>query len=90
MPVLRAQGTSFEWTGNLAGGRKLHSYGVNFKVGTVAVTLGGKVCGGAMVVSNNHIECTLPLGTLGAKDVVVTTGSVSDTFSGYRYFTGKP
>ena len=63
----------FPSRGVLAGGSKLYIdgdnfklyiYGDNFKVGTVDATVGGKVYGGAMVVSNNHIECTLPLGTL--------------------------
>ena len=81
----------FPSRGVLAGGSKLHIYGDNFKDGTVAVTVGGKVCGGAKVVSNKPIlECTLPVGTLGTKDVVVTIGSASDTFSGYRNIAGKP
>ena len=80
----------FPSRGVLAGGSKLHTYGDNFKDGTVAVTVGGNVSGGAKVVSNKPIECTLPVGTLGTKDVVVTIGNASDTFSGYRYITGKP
>jgi IPT/TIG domain len=88
--------TVFPRRGGLAGGTKLSIFGVNFggsESSTLAVvTVGARPCTNAVVVRATKIECTLPLGgTVGAKDVVVTIGAVSDTFvKGYRYITGMP
>jgi IPT/TIG domain len=80
----------FPWRGGLAGGSLLNLYGVNFS-GTLAVTVGGNVCTGVVLVSANRITCTLPVGTLGNKDVTVSNGVETDTFTqAYRYITGLP
>jgi hypothetical protein len=80
----------FPRRGPLAGGTKLTVYGVNFAVGST-VTVGGNACTSVIVVNSKKIECRLPGGTLGLKDIVVTVGVSSDTFAkGYRYITGRP
>jgi len=81
----------FPRRGALAGGSTLHIYGVNFATGTPTVTVGGKQCTGAVRKSATKISCTLPLGTKGAVDVTVTTGTSTSTMpKGYRYILGKP
>jgi IPT/TIG domain/Glucose / Sorbosone dehydrogenase len=81
----------FPRRGSVAGGSKLWIFGVNFAGGTPVVTVGGKACTGVVLMSAKKIECTLPVGTVGNKDVVVTIGAKKDTFAnGYRYITGKP
>lgn len=80
----------FPRRGHLTGNSKLMIFGVNFS-GSPIVTVGGNPCTNAVLVSSNKIECTLPAGTVGRKDVVVSIGATSDTFlNGYRYITGLP
>jgi IPT/TIG domain len=78
----------FPRRGSLAGGTKFSVYGVNFAAGS---TVSGNACTSVNVVSSKKIECRLPSGTLGLKDIVVAAGGSSDTFAkGYRYITGRP
>jgi IPT/TIG domain/Glucose / Sorbosone dehydrogenase len=80
----------FPRRGALAGGSKFMIFGTNFN-GSPTVTVGGSPCTNVVVKSANKIECRLPVGTVGRKNVVVTIGAVSDTFAnGYRYITGQP
>jgi IPT/TIG domain len=80
----------FPRRGPLAGGTKFSVYGVNFAAGST-VTVGGNACTNVNVVSPKKIECRLPGGTLGLKDIVVSSGGSSDTFAkGYRFITGRP
>jgi IPT/TIG domain/Glucose / Sorbosone dehydrogenase len=81
----------FPRRGRLSGNSKLMIFGVNFAGGGLTVTVGGSPCLNAVLVTSKKIECTLPSGTAGRKDVVVTIGGMSDTFvKGYRYITGVP
>jgi IPT/TIG domain len=97
----------FPRRGGLAGGSKFMIFGVNFKDSArtgrsatetateVSVTVGERPCTNVVIVSERKIECLLPPGTVGRKDVVVSimVGSTerSDTFvNGYRYITGLP
>jgi IPT/TIG domain/Malectin domain/Glucose / Sorbosone dehydrogenase len=80
----------FPRRGGLAGGSQLMIFGVNFG-GLRNVTIGGSACSNATLVSPTKITCILPPGTVGRKDVTVSTSSASDTFvKGYRYITGRP
>jgi IPT/TIG domain/Glucose / Sorbosone dehydrogenase len=80
----------FPRRGRLAGNSKLMIFGVNFS-GSPTVTIGGSACTSVVLVSAKKIECILPLGTAGRKDVIVTIGSASYNFvKGYRYITGTP
>jgi IPT/TIG domain len=80
----------FPRRGRLAGNSKLMIFGVNFS-GSPIVDVGGNPCTDAVLVSTNKIECILPAGLVGRKDVVVSIGATSDTFvNGYRYITGLP
>lgn len=80
----------FPRRGSLLGGTTLHIFGINFS-GSPTVTVGGEDCLNVDVSSSTRMKCILPAGTLGAKDVVVTIGETSDSFTnGYRYITGVP
>jgi IPT/TIG domain len=80
----------FPRRGGLAGGSTLLIFGANFS-GSPTVTVGGRPCTGVVLRSGKKMECTLPSGSLGRADVVVTIGAASDTFEkGYRYITGMP
>jgi IPT/TIG domain/Glucose / Sorbosone dehydrogenase len=80
----------FPRRGRLAGNSKLMIFGVNFS-GSPTVTIGGSACTSVIVLSAKKIECTLPSGTVGRKDVIVTIGPASYNFvKGYRYITGTP
>jgi IPT/TIG domain len=81
----------FPRRGPLAGGTKFTVYGVNFAAGST-VTVGGNACTSVIVVNSKKIDCRLPAGTLGLKDIVVSAASgSSDTFAkAYRYITGRP
>jgi glucose/arabinose dehydrogenase len=80
----------FPRRGRLAGNSNLMIFGVNFS-GSPTVTIGGSACTDVMVESATKITCTLPSGTAGRKDVVVTVGAMSYNFvKGYRYITGTP
>jgi IPT/TIG domain/Glucose / Sorbosone dehydrogenase len=80
----------FPHRGRLAGNSKLMIFGVNFS-GSPTVTIGGSACTNVNLTSTTKIECTLPLGTAGRKDVVVAIGETSYNFvKGYRYITGTP
>jgi IPT/TIG domain len=82
----------FPRRGRLSGNSKFMIFGVKFSASPAPiVTVGGNPCTGAVRKSETKIECTLPAGTAGRKDVVVTIGAATDTFvNGYRYITGVP
>jgi IPT/TIG domain/Galactose oxidase, central domain len=76
--------------GGLAGGTTLNIFGVMFS-GTPTVTVGGNLCTKAVLISSTRITCTLPMGTLGLANIIVTSGGETDTFAkGYRYIKGYP
>jgi IPT/TIG domain len=78
----------FPYRGGQAGGSLLRIYGVNFGT-TPTVKIGTVNCPIQGTPSETFIQCTLPGGTPGLKDVVVSSGSNSYTFRrGYRYITG--
>jgi IPT/TIG domain/Glucose / Sorbosone dehydrogenase len=80
----------FPRRGRLAGNSNLMIFGVNFS-GSPTVTIGGSACTDVIVASARKINCTLPSGTAGRKDVVVSIGATSYNFvNGYRYTTGTP
>ena len=86
-------------TGSTAGGTSVTLTGTNFtisyfapgfspKVVGATVTIGGASATNVVVVSATSITATTPAGTVGAKDVVVTTGSGSGTLTnGFTYIT---
>ena len=54
--------------------------------GTTGVTIGGVAATGITVVSDTALSFTIPAGTVGAKDIVVTTGIGSGTVrNAFRY-----
>ena len=78
--------------GPQAGGSTLTVYGRNLKQTgkTTTVKVGNSNCPLTSSTAT-EIKCTLPGGTPGSTDVVVTVGTESYTFSkGYRFITGKP
>ena len=73
--------------GPLAGGTSVTITGTNL-TGATAVTIGGNTATGITVVNDTTITVTVPSGTAGAKDVVVTTAGGSGTgVSLYTYIT---
>ncbi len=74
-------------SGPTAGGTAVTITGTNFTTdGTTTVTIGGVAATGVTVVNSTTITATTPAGTLGAKDVVVTSGGDSGTLTGgYTY-----
>jgi IPT/TIG domain len=94
----------FPYRGGVAGGTRLSIYGINFVASTTSssslptVTVGGRDCPlvSTSTPTNTFIECTVPGGTQGLVDVIVTTSSSNSTTSsssytfekGYRYITG--
>ena len=76
--------------GPQAGGSTLTVYGRNLKQTgkTTTVKVGNSNCPLTSSTAT-EIKCTLPGGTPGSTDVVVTVGTESYTFSkGYRFITG--
>ncbi|MEI8081640.1 MAG: IPT/TIG domain-containing protein, partial [Actinomycetes bacterium] len=78
-------------SGPLAGGTTVTVTGTNLG-GTTAVTVGGNACTSVVVAGDGlSLTCTLPAGTAGAKDVVVTTAGGTATLpGGYTYTTPPP
>lgn len=68
-------------TGTTLGGTSVTIYGVNFTAGST-VTIGGVAATGVSYVSANQLTATTPAGSVGAKDVVVSTSGGSGTLSG--------
>jgi IPT/TIG domain len=84
--------TIFPVRGPTAGGNTVSLYGENFGINgpTVTVKIGNAACTNVVVISSQHLDCTIPGGT-GHNDVVVTNGAASSTIpKGYRYVTGLP
>ena len=80
----------FPRRGGLAGGQTLSIYGENFN-GSPTAKVGNMNCPDVVVVSSKKITCTIPMGTLGTKDVSVTVGGNTDVMVGaFRYITGVP
>lgn len=67
--------------GTTSGGTAVTIVGRDF-LGATAVTVGGTTLGSLVVVDDTHITGTTPAKTAGAKDVVVTTPSGTDTLVG--------
>ncbi|MEK7689833.1 MAG: IPT/TIG domain-containing protein, partial [Bdellovibrionota bacterium] len=68
LPVLTSVSPSF---GVVGGGASLTLTGANFLTGAY-VTVDGTLCTAPTLVSSSSITCTLPAGSIGAKNVVVT------------------
>lgn len=67
--------------GPVAGGTAVTITGTGFTPGTT-VTVGGAAAANVRVVSATQITCVSPAGTLGARDVVVTTDHSAATRAG--------
>ena len=80
----------FPRRGHESGGSRLSVYGEKLDIsGVPTVTVGGLNCPIKGAVTSSKISCTLPAGT-GTVDVMVTSGTESDTFVGaYRYIIGE-
>jgi len=65
-----------EWGGPPAGGQRIEIRGTDL-YDTVAVSIGGVPATGLLVIGTGRVDVTVPPGTLGPKDVVVTTASGS-------------
>lgn len=70
--------------GKLAAGTAITDlHGTGFRAGaSLAVTIGGASATGVTWVSATQLSCTAPVGTAGAKDVVVTNGDAEAQTSG--------
>lgn len=80
----------FPYRGRSSGGNVLSIYGVNFLASAI-VTVGGTKCTNQVLVSSKQIDCTLPGGSPGSVDVIVTQGIEKSKFAeAYRYITGLP
>lgn len=80
----------FPFRGPSTGGNVLTIYGFNFKA-PVSVTAGSLSCTNVKVVSTRQVDCTLPGGTPGLINVIITQSTTRSEFSqGYRYITGLP
>lgn len=76
-------------TGATSGGKLVAITGTNFAGGTT-VTFGGAAGTGVNVVSATQLTVTTPAGTVGAKDVVVTTSGGSATSTGGFTYVVSP
>ena len=73
------------------GGTSVTITGTNFVSGTTTVTIGGNAATGVIVDNSTSLRATTPLGTVGAKDVVITTPGGSATLAGgFTYIFGVP
>jgi hypothetical protein len=84
-PVLAAVDPAF---GVAAGGASIRLVGSGF-TGTTQVTVGGTPCAPWTVVSNNQATCTVPAGSPGSADVVVTESALTATLAGAFTWTGE-
>jgi hypothetical protein len=76
-------------SGPTGGGGTLTLHGVDL-TGTTGVTVGGNACTSVSVVSDTEVTCTLPAGTAGSADVVLTTPGGSATDSGAYTYVAAP
>ena len=76
-------------SGPNAGGGSVTITGTDL-TGATSVTIGGNACTDLVVVNATTITCTVPAGTSGAKDVVVTTGGGNDTLPGGYTYVPEP
>jgi hypothetical protein len=73
-------------SGPIGGGTVVTVTGTNFVVGGTTVTVGGAAMLGVVVQNPTQLTGTTPTGTLGAKDVVVTTaGGVATSPGAFTY-----
>jgi IPT/TIG domain/Glucose / Sorbosone dehydrogenase len=78
----------FPHRGPNTGGTKLNIYGVNLSGKNLAVKIGGKSCP-IVTKTTTKLTCTIPGGTNGIVDVVVSSSTGTYTFlKGYRYISG--
>ena len=75
--------------GITTGGTPLTVTGTNFTSLTI-VTIGGIPCLSPVIGSTTSLTCTSPPGSAGAKDVIVTTTTGSDTLSGGFTYVAPP
>jgi hypothetical protein len=72
----------FPATGPTSGGTAITITGTNFIAGETGVTVGGAAATEVLVQSATSLTCKTPAGTLGKRDVTVTTGGGSATADG--------
>ena len=75
--------------GPTTGGTAVTITGTNF-TGATSVTIGGAAATGVTVVNSTTITGTTPAGTIGAKNVVVTTPGGTATGTGLFTYTAPP
>ena len=85
-PIVTAVADDF---GGTAGGKSITVSG-RFLDGTTGVTIGGASVTSFTVVSPTELSVVTPAGTIGAKDLVVTTASGSVTVPGAFTYYGVP
>ena len=77
-------------SGPVSGGTLITITGTNF-TGATSVTIGGTAATSFSVVSATQITAVTPVGTVGAKDVAVTTAGGTATFvGGFIYYASGP
>ena len=78
-------------TGSTFGSTNINITGANFVTGLTSVTVGGVAATSVVVRTPNMISAWTPAGTVGLKDVAVTTGGGSATLaSAFNYFVPAP
>ncbi len=76
-------------SGSTAGGTSVTITGTNLS-GATSVTIGGAAATGVSVVNSTTITATTPAGTVGAKDVAVTTPGGTGTGTGLYTYVAAP
>lgn len=73
--------------GPVCGGNSIEIFGANFDAGTT-VTIGGTAAGSVTVQDSAHLDVTVPSGSVGYADVVITTSShgTYTLTNGYTYY----
>jgi hypothetical protein len=73
------------------GGTPVTLSGGGFYMNNTTVTFGGKLAGAVTIISATSLTAIAPSGTLGARDVVVTTPGGSATLTGgFTYYMAAP
>ncbi len=79
----------FPAAGPTTGGVAMTITGTNFVAGATGVSIGGAAATNVTVQGTTSLTCTMPAGSVGKRDVVVTVAGVSTTVPGaFEYFAG--